>query len=61
MQQIVENHTHKSGNYHEKGTLKNGTTPYHRQVKLPPGPRRLQETRQKRQFLICQSKDHLIV
>ena len=36
MQQIVENHTHKSGNYHEKGTLKNGTTPYHRQVKLPP-------------------------
>ena len=37
MQQIVENPTHKSGNYHEKGTLKNGTTPYHRQVKLPPG------------------------
>ena len=36
MQRIVENHTHKSGNYHEKGTLKNGTTPYHRQVKLPP-------------------------
>ena len=38
MPKIVENHTHKSGNYHEKGTLKNGTTPYHRQVKLPPPP-----------------------
>ena len=36
MQQIVENLTHKSGNYHEKGTLRNGTTPYHGQVKLPP-------------------------
>ena len=22
MQKIVENHTHKSGNYHENGTLK---------------------------------------
>ena len=22
MQKIVENHTHKSGHYHEKGTLK---------------------------------------
>ena len=38
MQKIVENDTHKSGNSHEKGTLKNGTTPYHRQVKLPPPP-----------------------
>ena len=37
MQQIVENYTHKSGNCHEKGNLKNGTTPYHGQVKLPPG------------------------
>ena len=36
MQKIVENHTHKSGIYHEKGTLKNGTTPYHGKVKLPP-------------------------
>ena len=36
MPKIVENHTHKSGNYHEKGTLRNGTTPYHGQVKLPP-------------------------
>ena len=36
MQKIVENHTNKSGIYHEKGTLKNGTTPYHGQAKLPP-------------------------
>ena len=36
MLKIVENHTHKSGNYHGKGTLKNGKTPYHGQVKLPP-------------------------
>ena len=34
MEKIVENHTHKSGLYHEKGTLNNGTTPYHGQVKV---------------------------
>ena len=35
MQKIVKNHTHKSGLYHEKSTLKNGITPYHGQIKLP--------------------------
>ena len=38
MQQIVENHTHKSENYHEKGTLKMAQPRTIDKLSYPPGP-----------------------
>ena len=56
--EFSENHTHKSGICKQllktipinpesimKGTLKNGTTPYHGQVKLPPPPQEIKVKR----------------